>query len=142
MYNFYRLDDRVACAGQPQADDFARIKEAGYEVVFNLAPADSSHALHDEQAVVAGQGLAYVHIPVIWDAPQRRDFALFCQAMQAHDGRNLFIHCIANMRVSAFLYLYQRTQGVPEKTARQVLDAIWQPNPTWQAFINHVLAEV
>ena len=46
------------------------------------------------------------------------------------------------MRVSAFVYLYRvLRQGVDESTARNDLHRIWQPNPTWQAFIDTALAE-
>ncbi|MCB8985184.1 MAG: protein tyrosine phosphatase family protein [Ardenticatenaceae bacterium] len=141
IYNFYPLNDRVASAGQPTAEEFTAVHQAGYQVIINLATTDSTQALLNERGIVAQLGLDYVHIPVIWNSPQRRDFEKFCQAMQAYDGRKIFVHCIANMRVSAFLYLYQRHLGLPNAAARQILDAIWQPNPTWQQFIDDILAD-
>ena len=140
IYKYYRLNGHIACAGQPIAEEFAAIKQAGFEVVINLATTDSTQALLHEAAITAQNGLDYVHIPVIWSSPKRPEFDRFCQTMQAHTGRKIFVHCMANMRVSVFLYLYQRTLGIPEDEARQVLDAIWQPNPVWQDFIDDVLA--
>ena len=142
IYNFYALNDHIGCAGQPLAEEFTAVKQAGYQVVINLATTDSTQALINERAEVAQQGLDYIHIPVAWNAPHPHDFDRFCQAMQVHAGRKIFVHCIANMRVSVFLYLYQRKQGQPEAVARQVLDAIWQPNPIWQEFIDEILAEL
>jgi len=36
--HFLRLSDRVGTAGQPCEDQFAAIRQAGYEVVINLRP--------------------------------------------------------------------------------------------------------
>lgn len=142
IYNFYLLNDHVASAGQPTADEFTAVHQAGYQVVINLATIDSTQALINERGILAQLGLDYVHIPVMWNAPQRRDFEKFCQTMQAHDGRKIFVHCIANMRVSAFLYLYQCYLGLPEPDARRILDAIWQPNPVWQQFLDDILVDL
>ncbi len=142
IYNFYLLNESIASAGQPTADELTAVKQAGYQVIINLATSDATQALLNERSLVAQLGLDYVHIPVIWAAPKRRDFELFCQTMQAYNGRKIFVHCIANMRVSAFLYLYQRYLGLPEPNARRILDAIWQPNPVWQQFLDDVLADL
>jgi len=53
------------------------------------------------------------------------------------------VHCIANMRVSAFLYRYHRdVAGMPEFEARALMQKIWSPDkgdhPTlkpWAEFI-------
>jgi hypothetical protein len=47
------------------------------------------------------------------------------------------------MRVSAFMYLYRQLyEGVSETVARQDLHQIWQPNPTWQAFMQTVCQQL
>ena len=46
------------------------------------------------------------------------------------------VHCIANYRVSAFFYRYRRdVLGVDEGQARADLEALWQPDGVWAAFI-------
>jgi hypothetical protein len=46
------------------------------------------------------------------------------------------VHCAANKRVSAFVYLYRVLhEGVPEEEARKDLHAIWQPDEVWSRFI-------
>jgi len=35
--NFLRIDDRLATSGMPQPDDFAALRQAGFDVVINLA---------------------------------------------------------------------------------------------------------
>ncbi|HZP81457.1 MAG TPA: protein tyrosine phosphatase family protein [Chthonomonadaceae bacterium] len=136
---FLRLSERIGTAGQPTAAQFPAIKAAGYEVVINLLP--HSELLPNEAEVAQAQGLEYTHIPVIWTSPTLDDFARFVQAMEANADRRVFIHCAANKRVSAFMYLYRilRENASPEDAARD-LHRLWTPNPIWQEFIAHVLA--
>jgi protein tyrosine phosphatase (PTP) superfamily phosphohydrolase (DUF442 family) len=140
--NFYRVSDSLGSAGQPTAEQFRAVKEAGYEVVINLAPSEVQNALKNEREVVEGLGLKYVHIPVVWTAPKAEEAERFFAAMEAAKGKKLFVHCIANYRASAFVYLYRVARlGVPEAEAARDLHALWKPNETWQQFINEVRAK-
>jgi len=56
IYNFLKLSDTIATAGQPTEEQFSAIK-AGYQVVVNLALPDSPNALPDEKKVVELKGL-------------------------------------------------------------------------------------
>jgi protein tyrosine phosphatase (PTP) superfamily phosphohydrolase (DUF442 family) len=142
IYNFLPLSDSIATAGQPTAAQFVAIARQGYQVVINLALPTSDHALPNERATVEALGLEYVAIPVQWEQPTQADLAQFFQVMQAHQGRKVFVHCAANMRVSAFMYLYRRIQaGVDETVAEPDLYRIWQPNDQWQEFIERSLAD-
>lgn len=142
VYNFLPIDTRWATAGQPTVEQFAALKAAGYEVIINLGMPDSPRAVHNEAEVVAAQGIAYVAIPVVWEAPTAADLAAFFAAMDANEAKKCFVHCIANMRVSAFTFLYRVTVlGVPVDEARKTLHQIWEPNPIWQHFIDEQLAQ-
>jgi protein tyrosine phosphatase (PTP) superfamily phosphohydrolase (DUF442 family) len=46
--NFYRIDDRIATAGQPTVDQFNNIKLANFDLVINLALPDPPDAIEDE----------------------------------------------------------------------------------------------
>jgi hypothetical protein len=62
--------------------------------------------------------------------------------MEANQDKKCFVHCIANARVSAFVMLYRvLRQGVPLEEARALMQQIWTPNETWQAFIDETLAQ-
>lgn len=138
---FLPISEQLATAGQPTEDQFAAIAEAGYEVVINLALPTSDHALAHEPALVESLGLSYIAIPVVWEQPSQVDLARFFAAIAAHAGQKTFVHCAANMRVSAFVYLYRRLQlGVSEAEAQQDLHRIWQPNPIWQQFIEQAIS--
>jgi protein tyrosine phosphatase (PTP) superfamily phosphohydrolase (DUF442 family) len=85
--------------------------------------------------------MEYIHIPVVWDNPTEADLACFFETMDATQDKKRFVHCIANMRVSAFMFLYRvLRQGLPLEEARATMRQIWEPNPIWQKFIDAALA--
>jgi protein tyrosine phosphatase (PTP) superfamily phosphohydrolase (DUF442 family) len=139
IVNFWSISDRLATAGQPTMAQYPAIVGAGYRVVINLALTDSPDALPSEAAIARDLGLEYIHIPVIWDAPKLTDFQEFVTVMMARRDRHIFIHCAANKRVSAFVYLCRLLyEGIDEATARRDLTQIWTPNDIWQNFIDMV----
>ena len=74
--NYVKISDHLSTSGQIAYDQIEAIKEAGFEVVVNLAPArDDANGL--EGFLVVEQGMSYVHIPVSWQAPSQRDLQLF-----------------------------------------------------------------
>ena len=140
IYNYLKLSDSVATAGQPTKAQFSVIKESGYQVVVNLAVSDSPKALPHEQAVVESQGMQYVHIPVAWENPTLENVARFFSVMEENADKLVFVHCIANMRVSAFIYLYRLIhEGMRDEKAKNDLHEIWTPNDTWQELIKQVI---
>lgn len=136
--DFWPMSETFATAGQPTAAQFALVREAGYRTVINLAPENSTGALADEDLIVENLGMNYVPIPVRWQNPTDADLQRFFAEMDARkESEKLFVHCIANLRVSAFLYLYRvLREGRAEPRARADLHTIWTPNETWQAFLD------
>ena len=81
-----------------------------------------------------------MHIPVDFKAPAAGDFGAFRRVMEAFDDRPVFVHCAANMRVSAFVFLYRvLCEQVPVSEAERDLHAIWQPDEVWSRFIREQL---
>ncbi|QQE63500.1 hypothetical protein GFS31_01650 [Leptolyngbya sp. BL0902] len=143
MRQFLPISDTLATAGQPTEAEFVALAQAGYEVVINLALPTSDHALPDEQAAVAGLGMAYVAIPVVWENPTLTDLDQFFAAMDTYQGRKILVHCALNMRVSVFVYLYRVLKlGLDPAAAQQDLLSIWQPNECWQRFIDQAIASL
>ena len=139
IYNYLKISDKIATAGQPSVEQFSYIKEAGYQVVINLALKDSSNALRNEKEIVETGGMQYIHIPVIWENPTEDKLQEFIQVMKTNVDKKVFVHCAANKRVSAFIYLYRRSQeSIDEEIAKKDLDKIWVPNEIWQQFIQEV----
>jgi protein tyrosine phosphatase (PTP) superfamily phosphohydrolase (DUF442 family) len=139
--NFLRIDDRLVTGGMPRADDFAAIRQAGIDVVINLALPTSDHALPNEGELVSAQGMTYVHIPVQFDAPQPADFDRFTGLMEACAEQRVFVHCAVNKRVSAFVFLHRVRHGVDRVVAERDLRHIWEPDGVWREFVNQRLVE-
>jgi protein tyrosine phosphatase (PTP) superfamily phosphohydrolase (DUF442 family) len=138
--NYLPISPTLGTAGQPTPEQFVAVAAAGYTTVINLALSTSDNAIPNEAALVASLGMTHFHIPVVWEAPTQGDLDIFLRVMALNEGRQVFVHCAKNMRVSAFVYLYRVLhQGVEESIARVDLHRIWQPNPTWQAFIDRAL---
>jgi protein tyrosine phosphatase (PTP) superfamily phosphohydrolase (DUF442 family) len=142
ILNYRYISDRCATGGQPKPEEFALIKQRGYQTVINLAPPTAANALPNEREIVASLGMEYINIPVVWENPTLEDFTTFCEVMSARRDRSIFVHCAMNMRVSAFVYLYRcRILGVAESEALAIVTSVWQPNPTWQKFIHSVCSQ-
>jgi len=140
IYNFRAIGDQLGTAGQPTAPQLRAVKENGFAAVINLALPTSDNAIANEGSIVTGLGMAYVHIPVDFKAPTSQDFRAFCRVMDAFADRPVFVHCAANLRVSAFIYLYRvKFQHISLAEAERDLHAIWQPNAVWTQFIHDEL---
>lgn len=140
IYNFRVIGERLGTAGQPTEAQFPLIREAGFEAVINLALPTSDNALTNEGSIVTGLGMAYVHIPVNFQAPTAQDFRAFSGVMEALEDKRVFVHCAANMRVSVFVFLYRVLHGgVSKAEAQRDLEAVWEPDEVWGRFIRNQL---
>ena len=131
--DYYQISDRLATSGQPTPQEFSAIAQAGYQTIINLATTSSTNALVDEGAIVTDLGMVYIHIPVVWDDPKLQDVETFFRIMQTLDRQKIWVHCAKNMRVSCFVYLWQKhILQLPEDRARYPMSQIWQPTGVWQ----------
>ena len=137
--NFLQINDSLATSGQPTEAQFYEIKNAGYQTVINLALTNSTNALANEVEILKNLGLEYIHIPVIWENPTLENFQNFVEVMDRYGDKKIFLHCAANKRVSAFIYLYRTQKGVNKQEAQKDLETIWTPNKIWQNFIDRVI---
>ena len=140
IFNFIQLDDRVATSGQPTVAQFSLVKEAGYTTVINLAPKSHENALGNEDEILERIGIRYIHLPVVFTNPTREDFDRFVDALESCDDDRIWVHCAANMRVSAFFFKY-RTERLGWSTDEAEIDLhrIWEPGKVmgvWQEFID------
>jgi len=138
-YNYRKLSQWIATAGQPTEEELVAVVRAGYRVVINLGLHDGAYALPDERGLVQSLGLDYIHIPVAWERPTKADFGRFLEVMDACKGKSLFVHCAANKRVSAFMALYRVVRlGWPVERALEDMRGLQFPEP-WQQFMDDVL---
>lgn len=140
--DFRRISAHLVTAGQPTAEQLASVAAAGVEAVVNLLPENVERALADEADRVRALGMRYVHIPVEWEHPREADFDCFADTLRRYRRRRLFVHCAANLRVSAFLALYRSLyEGWSWTAATAELRRVWDPDPVWSEFLARILRQ-
>jgi protein tyrosine phosphatase (PTP) superfamily phosphohydrolase (DUF442 family) len=141
IHKFYPVSELISTSGQPSELQIRKIAASDFTVIINLGLlGDPRYSLPDEKGFVTSLGLDYVHIPVQFSAPIESDLNEFFVAMQKHEGKKIWIHCAANIRVSAFLGLYHviKKNWNRDLAFKQMLE-IWQPDSTWTSFIESIL---
>lgn len=137
IYNYLPINDSLCTSGQPTERQFALIEAAGYQHVINLAPHNAENSLADEAGVLSRLGIDYIHIPVDFKAPSEENFQHFANSLQALTAKKVWVHCAANMRVSAFIYRYRcQILGEQSAVAEQALSKVWQPFGVWKTFLS------
>ncbi|GFK94010.1 Beta-lactamase hydrolase-like protein [Fundidesulfovibrio magnetotacticus] len=141
ILNFVRLDDRLACAGQPLPGHFPLLAARGFRAVVNLATEASTGHLPGEAALCRAEGLDFSWIPVPWDAPTSGDFQAFEAWLAPRRAGHVLVHCAKNWRASLFCALYRvlHEGRDPEKAREDVLE-VWEPDAAWSALAREVLA--
>ncbi|MBY6018626.1 protein tyrosine phosphatase family protein [Ferrimonas balearica] len=143
---FQTVSPSLLTAGLPMPADFARLHQAGVEVVINLMPDSSNKAYSNEAELVTDAGMVYVAIPVDWQNPTIDDVDAFFNVMSRYQDKTVLVHCLANFRASAFVYLYQWAQAEqgdkPEMAAVMApwgdLEQSLKEYPQWAALIEQV----
>lgn len=142
MINFIQVDDLTATAGQPSAEQFEQLRDAGFDLVINLAPDGLPTSLPGQTALLESLGLEYRHIPVLWGDPLLEQLDTFTELMDRSRDRRKLVHCQMNMRVTAFYSLYAMDRlGWTAAQADALRGRVWTQRPgtsintTWQAFI-------
>jgi protein tyrosine phosphatase (PTP) superfamily phosphohydrolase (DUF442 family) len=140
IYNYRCQSINLSTGGQADESELEAICQAGYELVIDLGLSDANYAVPDEALIIKSRRLDYIHLPVSFEAPEIDQFYVFCEIMQRHRNRKIFLHCAANKRVSVFVALYRIIfEGWSLQDAETDIHAIWEPNSTWQEFIDTVL---
>lgn len=137
IYKVRAVDESLCTSGQPTVAQLQEIAAAGFTTVINLGLHDDPrYSLPDEPGTIRSLGMDYVHIPVQFSAPTKKDLAEFFAAMRAHESQKVWVHCAANIRVSAFLGLYLVIAKRSEREAAFAqLSELWKLDEVWSSFI-------
>ncbi|MEP5763656.1 MAG: protein tyrosine phosphatase family protein [Halieaceae bacterium] len=138
ILNQFQIAEDIGTSGQPTREQFQEIAEQGYEVVINLAMPDHADSIENEGSIVTSLGMSYIHIPVPFDSPNKDHLDMFTGYMNALVGKKVWVHCIVNARVSAFLYCYlQQERGFSSEAASSPVLSAWLPDmdDSWKNFI-------
>ena len=149
IVNYLEISDGLACAGQPSREEYPLIREAGFDLVINLAMPDSPDAIPDEAELAHSLGLGYLAIPVVWEHTTLADLTKFFEAMDQHRAQRIFVHCVLNLRASVFVYLhrvaryeYRVARHEPQGAAWEDVLRIWTPDQTWTDFITLAVKDI
>lgn len=138
IINFLQINDTVYTGGQPEADQFSFLKTLNIKTVINLALPTSEDALQNEAEIVTLMGMTYVQIPVEFAGPCQSELERFYKAIELSLNEPVFIHCVLNMRVSVFVFLYRvNILKESEQAAWTDIRKIWEPDPVWSLFIKN-----
>ena len=140
VYNYHVISERIVTSGQPNEAQFLSIRDAGFQSVINLAPHNAENSLVDGASLLNQIGLKYHHIPVNFKQPKKSDFEKFVTLMNASQQEKVWVHCAANMRVSAFIYKYRcEVLNEDAEIAKADLAQIWEPFGVWKKFISKAI---
>ena len=138
IYNYHKVPNLFETSGQPGKQQLKLLAKKGYKVVINLAPSSLFEGVViNEAEILDSEKVKYIHIPVDFNNPTHEDFKKFVLNIQKHKNNKLWVHCAANMRVSAFVYKYRRDfLKISHDEIISDMEAIWTPNKTWKSFLD------
>lgn len=133
IINYIKINENIATSGQPTREQFRQIADEGYEFVINLAVAHSEGRIEKEDEIVSDLDMNYIHIPVEFKEPTLQNLKDFIQILSSLSQRKVWVHCIMNYRVSAFMYVYHKyiLQTPFDNIDLSVFEE-WSPDEQWQ----------
>jgi protein tyrosine phosphatase (PTP) superfamily phosphohydrolase (DUF442 family) len=140
--NTYKVFNWLWTSGHLCAEDIARLPDYRIKHVINLAPPNASLVLPQEAELVSGLGINYFQLPITWSNPELDKVTTFIKLLSGLEGENTWVHCVKNMRVSAFIYLYRRLHlQESDETASFPMKHIWQADDVWANFIAQAVSQ-
>ena len=136
IYNYHQIEGLFETSGQPTENELILISRK-FNLVINLAPISAfEKKIINEKKILESLNVNYIHIPVDFKNPSSKDFEKFVSAINTNKDKKIWIHCAANMRVSAFVYKYRKEVLKMEHTnIVKDLHTLWNPNNVWSDFI-------
>jgi protein tyrosine phosphatase (PTP) superfamily phosphohydrolase (DUF442 family) len=134
------IHEHLMSSALPGEGDFSRMAALGFQTVIDLGTPEDHRVLPNENELCTAQGLNYLHLLIEFSAPKFEDYELLRDLLNALYPRKVWLHCAQNKRVSALIFLYNVIdRSMPISEARGRLHLIWQPDETWQAFLDEAL---
>ena len=134
----YRLiHPGLAVAGQPTPEALAGLEGMGFRTVVNLRP--EREGPPDERAVVEGQGLRYVSIPVTADTFSLVDVEALEKILDDPAAAPVLLHCASSNRVGGAWAVIQARKGKSLEEAEAAGRAAGLHSPQMEAAVRRVL---
>ncbi len=133
ILNYIKINDMIHTSGQPTQKEFEEIANNDFDIVINLSLATSEGKIENEDDVVSELGMNYFHIPVDFENPTEENLRMFIQLLSSLENRKVWVHCIMNYRVSAFMYVYHKyILRTPFDQIDLSMFDEWSPSEKWQ----------
>lgn len=134
--NVVAIDPMLVTSGQPTRAALGTLRQQGFQAVLYLAPSTVPDAVADEAAILAAQGIEFVHLPIPFGQPEERHALAVSQALQRLKGRKVLVHCQVNMRASSLVFLHRVIAGGQDAArAYASVSAVWSPQGPWRALL-------
>ncbi len=133
IINLIKVNEKLFTSGQPTKEQFDLIAASHFDVVINLALATSENRLEDEDDIVTSLSMNYFHIPVDFETPTLKNLNDFLHLLYSLRDKKVWVHCMKNYRVSAFMYVYHKyIFQTPFDEINLDIFNEWQPSTKWQ----------
>ena len=131
--NYIKINNNITTSGQPTAQEFEKISKDGFETIINLAVCHSEGRIEDEDKIVSSLGMNYIHIPVEFEDPKQKNLLDFIEILEALQNKKVWVHCIMNYRVTAFMYVFHKyILKTPFDNIDLSILEEWSPDKKWQ----------
>lgn len=139
LLHYIAFSPTLAMSGQPDDDELHLIRDTGYRAVIHLQIQEAPYTVPEEYRLIREMGLDYAGIPISFSKPTPDNYHVFKTLLNQYQPTPTLVHCAAGYASSVFLYLYRTLeQQIPMAQARADLHQIWEPDSTWQAFIQQI----
>lgn len=135
-YHVVRPD--LAAAGQPAPDGLAQLKALGFRTVVNLRTPQEGAS--EERAVVEGQGLRYLNVPITPESFSLADVEAVQKVLDDPAAGPVLLHCASANRVGAVWAVIQARQGKSLEEAEAAGRAAGLHSPVMVDAVHRVLA--
>ena len=105
----------LAVAGKPSPEALAKLKEQGFKTVVDLRMEAEGTA--EEKAIVEGQGLRYVWVPMTAASFKLEDALEVKRVLEDPAAGPVLLHCASSNRVGGVLAVIEAKAGKPVEQA-------------------------
>ncbi len=139
--NVVPINDQLVTSGQPTRESLAQLGSEGFQAVIYLAPGDVEDAIADEADILRGQGIEFVHVPIVFRTPKVAEIDQVVAALDRLADKKVLVHCQINMRASTVTFLYRAGyRGEDPAKAFESVTQVWVPEGAWKQLVIDVLA--
>jgi len=143
IINYIKINDNISSSGQPTKEQFEEIAKDNYEIIINLSSDNSENKLENEDEILSKLGLIYIHLPVDFLSPTKKNLKDFIDILSFFSEKKVWVHCIMNYRVSAFMYVYHKyILKTPFENINLEVFEKWSPDEKWQEIMKTSLDEL